>query len=132
MPLNGSGDYTPPSPAFPAVPGEIIYADNFNTIILDMSEALSEALYADGQRLWAGDQYLNNIVLLNGRATTQASIDDSDKIATTAFVNNVAFNLSLPGQSGNAGKVLTSNGTDAFWGASTGANIFTHLNLGGF
>ncbi len=49
MPLNGTGTYTPPSPEFPAVPGDIIYADYFNTIILDIATALSNAVYVDGQ-----------------------------------------------------------------------------------
>lgn len=42
-----------------------------------------------------------------GTATTQ--------IATTAFVAAAAFSAALPGQTGNAGKFVTTNGTTASW-----------------
>jgi hypothetical protein len=42
-----------------------------------------------------------------GTATTQ--------LATTAFVAAAAFNVALPGQSGNAGKFVTTDGTNASW-----------------
>lgn len=61
----------------------------------------------------------------NGTSITSASIpnvptpsgaDNSTKLATTAFVQQVALNTSLPGQAGNSGKFLTTNGSDASWG----------------
>lgn len=42
-----------------------------------------------------------------GTATTQ--------IATTAFVVATSFSSALPGQTGNAGKFVTTDGTNAFW-----------------
>jgi hypothetical protein len=42
-----------------------------------------------------------------GTATTQ--------LATTAFVAAAAFSAALPGQSGNAGKFVTTDGTNASW-----------------
>lgn len=47
---------------------------------------------------------------------TPAGTDNTTKIATTAFVQQVALNTSLPSQTGNSGKFLTTNGTDASWG----------------
>lgn len=44
-----------------------------------------------------------------GTATTQ--------VATTAFVAATALNSALPGQTGNAGKLLTTDGTNASWTA---------------
>ena len=41
--------------------------------------------------------------------------DDSTLAATTAFVNTVAMNANLPGQPGNQGRVVTTNGAAAFW-----------------
>ncbi len=47
MPLNGSGSYIPPAPEFPAIPNTIIYASDFNQIILDIASALSLAIFRD-------------------------------------------------------------------------------------
>lgn len=49
MPLNGSGTYTPPTPAYPAIPNTTILASDFNTILEDLTTALSLAVYKDGQ-----------------------------------------------------------------------------------
>lgn len=54
-----------------------------------------------------------------GTATTQ--------VATTAHVASVAFNSALPGQAGNAGKVVTTDGTNASW---TNTIVATSLNGG--
>lgn len=43
--------------------------------------------------------------------------DSSNKPATTAFVAATALAASLPGQNGNAGKYLTTDGNTAGWGA---------------
>lgn len=43
-----------------------------------------------------------------GTSTTQA--------ASTAFVQAAAFNTALPAQTGNAGKFVTTDGTNASWG----------------
>lgn len=48
MPLNSNGTYTPPAPEFPAVPGTVIRAAEFNFIILDMAGALSLAYFRNG------------------------------------------------------------------------------------
>lgn len=42
--------------------------------------------------------------------------DSSTKFATTAFVAATSFTTNLPGQGGNAGKFLTTNGSAASWG----------------
>jgi len=48
-------------------------------------------------------------------APTPADGDNSTKIATTAFVVNASLTSSLPGQSGNAGKLIGTDGTTAGW-----------------
>lgn len=48
-------------------------------------------------------------------APTAASGTDSTQIATTAFVQQVALNNQLPSQTGNAGKYITTDGTNASW-----------------
>lgn len=48
-------------------------------------------------------------------APTAASGTSSTQIATTAFVQQVALNNQLPSQTGNAGKYITTDGTNASW-----------------
>lgn len=55
--------------------------------------------------------------------TTQSSTDNSTKAASTAMVQSAilassGITASLPAQSGNAGKFLTTNGTAASWAVS--------------
>ena len=46
---------------------------------------------------------------------TQTVGDSSTKAASTAFVSATAFSYALPAQSGNVGKFVTTNGTNASW-----------------
>lgn len=46
---------------------------------------------------------------------TATAGDSSTKAASTAFVAGVAFSAALPGQSGNALKFVTTDGTSASW-----------------
>lgn len=68
-------------------------------------------------------------------APTAATGTATTQIATTEFVGSTAFNSALPSQTGNAGKYVTTDGTDASWGEvaspPAGAQIFTALNFGG-
>jgi hypothetical protein len=48
-------------------------------------------------------------------APTASPGTSSTQIATTAFVATAAFSAALPGQTGNAGKFVTTNGTTASW-----------------
>lgn len=57
MPWNGSGTFAPlGSPEYPAVSGEIIYADYFNAIINDLITGLNNCVTRDYQE---GDFWLN-------------------------------------------------------------------------
>lgn len=49
-------------------------------------------------------------------APTQSVGDASTKLATTAFVAGTAFSAALPGQTGNSGKFLTTDGSEASFG----------------
>lgn len=48
-------------------------------------------------------------------APTPTFGDSTNKLATTAFVAAAAFSSVLPGQTGNAGKFVTTDGTNASW-----------------
>lgn len=48
---------------------------------------------------------------------TQTNTDSSTKAASTAFVQSVAMNSALPNQTGNSGKFLVTDGSNASWSA---------------
>jgi hypothetical protein len=67
---------------------------------------------------------------------TQATGDATTKAASTAFVSATAFNAALPGQTGNGGKFVTTDGTNASWsniyGTPTPISTNTNAVNGGF
>ena len=65
MPLNGSGAYTPPSPQFPAIANTLILASDYNAVINDISNALSQAVFRDGQGAFTGNQSMGGFKLTN-------------------------------------------------------------------
>lgn len=52
-------------------------------------------------------------------APTASTGTNTTQVATTAFVQQAAFNNTLPSQAGNAGKYVTTDGTNASWGTIT-------------
>lgn len=111
MSYDGSGTYTPPSPEYPAVAGSLIKSADFNGIVTDIAAALSLALVRDGRAPMTGDLSLGthkitNVVnganpqdattvlqvftspafTGNPTAPTQTPLDNSTKLATTAYV----------------------------------------------
>ena len=64
------------------------------------------------------DEAINNLAQKDGsNLTTPALGDSSTKIATTAFVAGTSMTTNLPGQTGNSGKVITTDGTNPSWQA---------------
>ena len=78
-----------------------------------------------GQVFGAGGTYTSPIFLGTPDATgataflvpTATAGDSTTKAASTAFVQSVAMTAALPNQTGNSGKVVTTNGTAASWSA---------------
>ena len=130
MPLNGHGDYNPPSPENPVRAGTLIKSKDFNTTIDDISDALSTAYYRDGQAPMGADLNMghNNIVQVKSiRNDEQLSLFSNDKVVLSAdkgvFVesdlraNNIALQdgVKVSGHTAtggveNAGKSLLLNG----------------------
>lgn len=52
-------------------------------------------------------------------APTAAAGTNTTQVATTAFVSATAFSAALPSQAGNAGKFVTTDGTNASWAYAT-------------
>lgn len=131
MPYNGLGVYNLPTPEYPAVPGTVITAEDRNTIDNDIRGALSIALPRDGQAPLTGNLDFGNFGGLrlgsmaaavagafytgNHNFPTQPPGTNNTLVATTAFVIQQAFLAALPAQGGNAGKFLTTDGTNASW-----------------
>ncbi len=65
----------------------------------------------------AGDTYTGTHDFTGGalKAPTMTAGTATTDVATTAFVASAAFSTVLPGQTGNAGKVISTNGTNASW-----------------
>lgn len=65
----------------------------------------------------AGDTYSGNHNFTGAviTAPTQTAGDSTTKVATTAFVTATSFASTLPGQTGNARKFVTTDGTNASW-----------------
>lgn len=73
MPFDGSGNFAAlPPPDFPAVAGEVIYANRFNAVINDLLTGLAEVLPRDGQAAMAGDLQMGSFKLTNMAAGTTA------------------------------------------------------------
>lgn len=66
-------------------------------------------------------------------AATPATGNSSTLLATTAFVAATAFSSALPAQTGNSGKVVTTNGTTASWSSDPiiGARVYLAATAGG-
>ena len=56
-------------------------------------------------------------------APTASAGTITTQLATTAFVSTAVAGASLPSQTGNSGKYLTTNGTTASWGTATGWSL---------
>lgn len=81
MSFNANGTFYPPSPEFPAVAGEIIYAEYFNTIIEDIADALSIAYIRDGRAAMTGNVPMGGYTVYglgNGTLTQPAIRFQSD------------------------------------------------------
>lgn len=82
MGLNGSGTYSLPTPEYPAVSGEYIYAATFNTIMEDIAAALSNTIFRDGQAAFAANQAMGGYkftgcaeAVANDEFVTKAQLD---------------------------------------------------------
>ena len=87
MPLDGNGNHNPPSPENPVRAGTLIKSDDFNTTIDDISDALSTAIYRDGQAAMESDLNMghNSLVQVKSiRNDKQLSLISNDKLVLSA------------------------------------------------
>ena len=101
---------------------ELGYLSGVTSAIQSQFSGVSTALTGKVSR--SGDAYTGNHVMTGAVVTvaTQPLTDKSTKAASTKHVDDAitaaALSLSLPGQSGNAGKYLSTDGTNAGWAAA--------------
>lgn len=142
-----------PPPDYPAVAGEVIYAARFNAVIQDILDGLSQAFVRDGQAAATGNFNMNSFRLtglgagaVTGHALEYAqwvagfttppvhpevpTLTDGD--ATTEVINGnyletalvrAALTAGLPGQGGNTGKWIKTDGTNASWASITASDV---------
>lgn len=86
----------------------------------------------DGKVSKSGDTYTGTHNLTGATVTvpTVTAGDATTKAASTAFVAAAALAASLPGQTGNAGKVITTNGTAASWADHPSMGVFNGFDWG--
>jgi hypothetical protein len=77
----------------------------------------------DAKATKAGDTYTGAHDFTGATPTvpTATAGDSSSKAASTAFVGSTAFSSALPGQTGNAGRTVRTDGTSASWGSIYGS-----------
>jgi hypothetical protein len=76
----------------------------------------SMLLRCDGTNVVSGVTSLASPALTGVPTAPTATVGTAtDQIATTSFVAATSFSTNLPGQTGNAGKFLTTDGTNASW-----------------
>ncbi|BBB61928.1 hypothetical protein UNDKW_3655 [Undibacterium sp. KW1] len=87
--------------------------------------AMSSKGNVSGQT-WAGAQDFTSAALT---ASTKTAGTATNEVATCAFVVAQAFSPVLPGQAGNAGKVLTTDGSNASWGTNSASVLYLYNNF---
>lgn len=107
MSYNGSGVFDPPAlPNYPAVSGEVIYANRFNAVMQEIFNGLSQCITKDGQQTLTGDINFSNRKLLNVSRIIQGTLSDNGnalQIAGNAnFDGTVAFTGTVTIAGGNA------------------------------
>lgn len=68
-------------------------------------------------QVWTGSQDFTGSSITVPTATAG---DSTNTAASTAFVSATAFSAALPGQTGNSGRFVSTNGTSASWSSAAG------------
>lgn len=104
--------------AMNATTTELNYMVGVTSLVQNQLNTLTSAKAAK-----AGDTYTGAHDFTGGAiAVPTATVGDATtKAASTAFVSATAFNAALPGQTGSAGKFVTTDGTNASWAHIYGA-----------
>jgi len=107
------------SPALTGTPTAPTAAAGTNSTQIATTAYVDASMAAEAATRIAADATKANILspALTGTPTapTAAAGTSTTQLATCAFVTATAFSSIIPGQSGNAGKFVTTNGLSAYW-----------------
>ena len=67
-----------------------------------------------------------------GTVTIPATGSGSTEAVRKDYADGLAFAAALPAQTGNAGKLISTDGTTASWQIPSAIAIFNQINFGGF
>lgn len=149
MSYNGSGTFVINSSGQPVVAGTVISASTFNALTADLATGLTTALTKDGQTTptaniplggfkltgvgnpsatgdalnWGGDASIGSLTL-----STKLTIANGGTGQSTA---SGAINALLPSQTGNNGKILSTDGSVCAWISSGGVGSVTSIDISG-
>ena len=108
-----------------ATAAELNHVDGVTAPIQGQLDALTLAKADKAGATYTGTHDFTGATL---QAATATAGDATTKVATTAFVASTAFSAALPGQTGNAGKFVTTNGTAASWSSVAGVPTVISTN----
>lgn len=135
--FTGTGAFTVTVPAvakrydvWNACAGDLTLTNGSASVVVKAGEVVAVVTdgAADFRRVQAtdfGGATLTNVARVAGLSAPSANGD----AATKKYVDDTAFAMAggaLPGQAGNAGKFLTTDGTLASWGALSGAGLASY------
>lgn len=92
MPFNGAGQYVLPTPQYPAVPGTVILAEDYNQVLEDLAAALSSTLVRDGQAAATGTISLGSFKLTN----VANGVNSGDAVNFGQVFTNPTFTATTP------------------------------------
>jgi hypothetical protein len=121
MPRNGSGTYSPPA-GQPVVAGTIIDSTVFNSLVSDMSTALTASIAADGQTPMAASLPMGNNRIIN----LQAGVSAGDAVRFDQL--NANYIIANDGSSGSVFTTVQGFITKII--SSTGSSIVGFIQLG--
>ena len=108
--------------SFPNITGAMTASHTELNYVVGVTSAIQTQIDAKGAiagQVWTGTHNFSGATAVSlpaaSTGATAASGDNSTKLATTAFAVQLAFQASLPAQSGNGGKLLTTDGSAASW-----------------
>jgi hypothetical protein len=104
---------------------EVNYLVGVTSAIQTQINALATAKSDKSGSTYTGTHDFSGATL---QALTPTAGDATTKVATTAFVASTAFAGVLPGQTGNAGRFVTTSGTAASWGSVAGVTTLISTN----
>jgi len=104
--------------AMNATVAELNYSVGVTSSIQAQLDALTSAKAAKSGATYTGTHDFTGATI---RAATLPAGTATTELATTAHVSSVAFSAALPGQAGNAGRYVTTDGVNASWQSVAGA-----------